>query len=768
MAATTAIKNFSAVASRPTRHGHPVPQELVTACLDAIGVTSSGAQPSAVQSRAWQVLLVPSPPDLVAIAPTGSGKTIAFLLPAFAELLYGPDPFAPSLAPGAFSVAQLTAAVPELPPSTVDPDSAMRAAAAAAFKRASAEGIPPDEARAIARAEGKAAWREAKTALATLGSFAGSTGNTPGNTASNTAKNTVGDNAGRAANGAMGGADGGYESGGAVSAAGGMGSAAGGVGSAAAAPRVLILAPTRELCQQTAETARRISEALANRMGLGGKGGGSGGGDGVGAGGGDAVGWSRGRDGGGEGWGRGKGGHRGRGKGGQGDEGVGGSSGGGGVGGNSVGGNSVGGGVASPPCITDRFSTGCVVGGVDYRGQRAHLLSAQPRLLVATPGRLLSLCGHTPASTRMRQQAAKGAGAGKGAAVEEEEALPPACVLGSVSLLILDEADRLLEMGFEEDLGVIRSLLATADASAQPNAQGGVSCAGGGSATGGGNGLVVSFSSPHPPPAADPAPALRLWSFLLSATWNARTAQLAAACLAPGAETLIIGAADGGMQAPAVEYAGAGGRRGGAGGAAGGGEAGGLMVPASVTQRVEVLRGKGAPRLRRLVGLLREILGGEGREGGEEEEGEEEGEAGRWEEGDTDESEGEESDGGISEGEEGHEEGADATPAHRGAAASPPPAPGVAAAPAPPRVIVFTVYKKQAKELARLLSEAGLPAVALQGDMGQAARSAAVEAFRSGHAQVRPTGVHPAQPPPPPPIVLRQVLVATSTPHLYS
>ena len=35
--------------------------------------------------------------------------------------------------------------------------------------------------------------------------------------------------------------------------------------------------------------------------------------------------------------------------------------------------------------------------------QRAQVLEVQPEVVVATPGRLLSLCGETPASTKARQ-----------------------------------------------------------------------------------------------------------------------------------------------------------------------------------------------------------------------------------------------------------------------------------------------------------------------------------------------------------------------------
>lgn len=44
-----------------------------------------------------------------------------------------------------------------------------------------------------------------------------------------------------------------------------------------------------------------------------------------------------------------------------------------------------------------------IVGGVDFESQQKLIRTLQPSLVVATPGRLLSLCGETPASTRARQ-----------------------------------------------------------------------------------------------------------------------------------------------------------------------------------------------------------------------------------------------------------------------------------------------------------------------------------------------------------------------------
>eukprot|EP00964_Phaeocystis_antarctica_P011075 scaffold6090_cov42-Phaeocystis_antarctica.AAC.1 len=89
----------------------------------------------------------------------------------------------------------------------------MRAAATEAFKLALAAGATQADAKVQARKAGKAAWKAAKRPAAA-----------------------------RAASAAAAGGGGG-----------------GGEAPGVAAPMVLVLGPTRELCQQTAETARAIA-----------------------------------------------------------------------------------------------------------------------------------------------------------------------------------------------------------------------------------------------------------------------------------------------------------------------------------------------------------------------------------------------------------------------------------------------------------------------------------------------------------------------------
>jgi superfamily II DNA/RNA helicase len=384
---------------------------------------------------------------------------------------------------------------------------------------------------------------------------------------------------------------------------------------------------------------------------------------------------------------------------------------------------------AADPAAT--LALACVYGGVDFHRQRRRLLASPaeggggaaeggeaaaqpPRLIVATPGRLLALCGEVPESTRARQRAAaaanaaaaggargrasRGGGLDGGAEEEAGEALAPACALHAVSLLVLDEADRLLDMGFEPDVLALRRLIG----GGAPNGGGGGGGGGGASQGGGSSGHGASA-----PP----------WTQLFSATWEPRARALAASLLRPAAVHVTVGSSE-------------------------------LAVAATVAQRFEVLAGaqlKGAARVRRLLAILKEFLGdlaptdGARRAGGGPAAGAADGEdAGA--DGDalalaSDEDEDED--------ERGREADDAAALDAAAAAAAPAPAPATAAAESGPRVIesgprviLFVLHKQEAKSLARFLEANGFAAVPLHGDMSQAARLDALAAFRAGAARV--------------------------------
>jgi len=84
-----------------------------------------------------------------------------------------------------------------------------------------------------------------------------------------------------------------------------------------------------------------------------------------------------------------------------------------------------------------------VVGGVDPERQREHLSAEAPALIVATPGRLRALCGQVPSSTRRRAEAN-----GMQSPAPPDELI----LLSGVRRLVLDEGDRLLDEGFDEDI----------------------------------------------------------------------------------------------------------------------------------------------------------------------------------------------------------------------------------------------------------------------------------------------------------------------------
>ena len=90
-----------------------------------------------------------------------------------------------------------------------------------------------------------------------------------------------------------------------------------------------------------------------------------------------------------------------------------------------------------------------ILGGVDHLRQREQLKVERPALLVATPGRLRALCGQWPASAT-----ARAASDGR-----EDTLTPPEALISLrvVLRLVLDEGDRLIDEGFEEDIMALAS-----------------------------------------------------------------------------------------------------------------------------------------------------------------------------------------------------------------------------------------------------------------------------------------------------------------------
>jgi len=87
-----------------------------------------------------------------------------------------------------------------------------------------------------------------------------------------------------------------------------------------------------------------------------------------------------------------------------------------------------------------------VVGGIGFSDQVQKLKESPPDMIIGTVGRILSLCNVVPESTKIRNSNIETIG---------EECLN----LKQLQLLVLDEGDRLLDMGFANDLIQLYRLL---------------------------------------------------------------------------------------------------------------------------------------------------------------------------------------------------------------------------------------------------------------------------------------------------------------------
>ena len=185
---------------------------------------------------------------------------------------------------------------------------------------------------------------------------------------------------------------------------------------------------------------------------------------------------------------------------------------------------------------------------------------------------------------------------------------------------------------------------------------------------------------------------------MLSATWGDATCNLASTMLRPGAIRIQVGGA-------------------------------GLQAALTVTQRVEILRGKGAPRFRRLIQLITQYLadfatpaastGGGGGGGDDDSAGSGAKSAVGGVEGGTS--------GGLDDGSNGDVPGTAAREGDNGIAST---------ATTAAKILVFVLYKKEARDVAKSLAEKGFAVAAIQGDMSQSARQSVMDRFRSGGVDV--------------------------------
>ena len=273
----------------------------------------------------------------------------------------------------------------------------------------------------------------------------------------------------------------------------------------------------------------------------------------------------------------------------------------------------------------------CIIGGVSFDEQRAQIKRERPSVIAATPGRMVSLCGGTPTSAKRGRD-----DPGQAGDVSGMDA-PASFSLANVAVFVLDEADRLLDLGFEADIRFLSSCIAR-----------------------------------HPR------------TMLLSATWASNVERLATTLLDGSAVQIRVGGV-------------------------------GLHTARNVTQVVEVHRGKGAPRFRRLCLLLEECgcadvdTGGARAIAGEV--------SSATTPSDDAAAVGDEDNAAVDMvgGSDGEAGGEAAVHGRRGAV----------------KIIVFVLYKKEARDIAKALAEKGFVARALHGDMSQTQRKATMTSFKS-------------------------------------
>jgi len=290
---------------------------------------------------------------------------------------------------------------------------------------------------------------------------------------------------------------------------------------------------------------------------------------------------------------------------------------------------------------------GLAVGGIGYQHQLANLRANPPELLIATPGRLTALCGKSAHKNPQKKQTKLDTH--NGADVDDKdkdtktETADRCITFEHVHDFVLDEADLMLSRGFHDELTWLAQVLQMESV----------------------DGFRV---------------------VLTSATWDAATSTQAVAQFASRSDVapVVVRADDSGNGRTKNETTMTGRRS--------PHQDGGLMVSTTVTQQVEVVWQKGAPRFKRLCTLLEAALRQTSFRHGN----------GQQTTIDAEESSRNDDD--------------DRT-----------------------RIIVFCLQKAQARQIGNALKQqkTGLRVAAttiliLEGDMSQAARAAAVDTFRRG------------------------------------
>lgn len=221
------VVTFDALIDTHDRWGAPITHALLQSCVrGCIPQLQSLASvtPSAVQAECWSYVMAPSPPDVIAISPTGSGKTLAFMLPAVCDAISSRGR---TVATRSSPSRGVPAKAPAQP--SEDARALAKQAASTAWKEALAEGLSQEEAKKRMLVVAEKTFRELQRATHKSRAQA--------STADTNAASSISLDECRVVEAAE--------------------------EQAAVSPAVLILAPTRELCEQTGQAAHLVASHLA-------------------------------------------------------------------------------------------------------------------------------------------------------------------------------------------------------------------------------------------------------------------------------------------------------------------------------------------------------------------------------------------------------------------------------------------------------------------------------------------------------------------------